>query len=676
MVPLAHAQSPEPANPRLTMLTPQMEPETAPSLEAPTLAAPSATQERPPQSSYLRLTASCNPTVAVRINTPSDSRTLSVDETVNCEIRLTGAGSIATGPISVTLWCPDDNGGQGPPDRFVFLDDEGNPSKGNQLHPALQLNAPFRFRIKGRYAGASKMNVRLGETYDSSRRDFSSTSLTVRDSRVVARIQYRDSDRVWRDWGGTRSVLKGLGQNLRLRALSSSPNGAWPRNFYPTWSSSSDDVRLRVDGDHTCVVEYQQISRSTSERDFKIVTAAAANSRQTAQAIVGEVGLQRVDFRGNTFISKDDGSGHYSYTEWKVGETPAPLCYYGGQTLEAQSYFWAEPEGFNISAVKVQGQAIGVVRGQRVSLNPRFTFPARALNSDNDDVFYPLTATTKKERTRSGIMREVPTPMDTSSNVFDPLQISWQVKTLGSWSQIAYTTNKLYRTWKQPVAGTALYHTVLDVACRNARGLNRANTISDRIWHGVFKDRVVPAADGQPTSGMTYWGTYTTNGPGCFFTSDLVKHKDGRCGAWQRFFQDVLKAQGSEVYNGFFGVTLWPPAPPTYCTSILSREGNYVGTYRNNNEGYIFLNALDVPATAPAQGGIPGQHWFNNHAVVKKNSFVYDPSYGRLSDNQLQWEGQSIARYVWLRSSITRGLYMEKEFPNVAGQQETRWNRD
>jgi hypothetical protein len=113
---------------------------------------------------------------------------------------------------------------------------------------------------------------------------------------------------------------------------------------------------------------------------------------------------------------------------------------------------------------------------------------------------------------------------------------------------------------------------------------------------------------------MLYWGTVAKNWNNAAEDPTslpfLLKHSDGRCGGWNGLFLSALLIAGeTRVVN----TSITPPA-----------AGEDVA----------------VPSNEAAQGGIPLQWHFANHAVStwmwqtksgKANQFnyvIYDPSYG------------------------------------------------
>ena len=194
-----------------------------------------------------------------------------------------------------------------------------------------------------------------------------------------------------------------------------------------------------------------------------------------------------------------------------------------------------------------------------------------------------------------------------------------------SWER-CYTEHELYLTWRQaPPQKTEVtfYETVLHIGCTNANGKSDDQQIVSSIW-GAFSQRNMTRKGSIVT--LTYYGdaalgiNYNINSQG---TKNLFRHDSGRCGDWSKFFIDIVKAQ--EISS---------------CEEIVIRPKKSNGLLVKN---WIFPQNQDYPtflypyrmANVRRGTGIPGQGlftpkaaWFDNHALVKYGSTVYDPSYG------------------------------------------------
>ncbi len=448
------------------------------------------------------------------------------------------------------------------------------------------------------------------------------------DPPTLAKIQIL-TDGNWYDVPGNKPLSRLKGTQARFRALQRSGRGYIP--ISATWYSSGGETS--TGSEYT--VNLNKTSRSID--DTKGVTAVATKTLSQT-IVVGEIGLDSVDFADNLHVVRDGGGDYPFQQEWQSGETPSPLCYVGGKRIKARAFFWVIPGGFDVRQIKVQGKATGTTPDDRA----QFTFPEQHLVHNGGAGLYPPTATT--------------TAMNTTCNIFDPLHISWQVSLNDKWQEVGASGNKLYRTLGEP---DCLIETALSIGCRNASGASSPILVGNGIWN-EFSDRVVKRVDGTPGTGMTYWGPKANvngNPAFCFSTEGLLKEGDARCGAWQDFMADTLRAQGKDVANGFSTVTINPPTPsgPNVGGPFTDRVKNPDGTfseveyynYYDGHTDYNFVPYIKVNTRA-SQGGKAGTDTFSNHALLQKGSTIYDPSYGRMSVNRSTYEKDSIEKFFWL----------------------------
>jgi hypothetical protein len=208
---------------------------------------------------------------------------------------------------------------------------------------------------------------------------------------------------------------------------------------------------------------------------------------------------------------------------------------------------------------------------------------------------------------------------------YNPLKIEWSyagVKDtatgkLTEFVEAGVTTNQLYVCWKTPDTENR-FHTVVHVACENAKGKTTAAEIVAGIW-SKFESRTVPRWN--ETAGMKYWGP---NALGNDTTALLVEHADGQCGAWANFFCDTLRVHSLSADN---------------CTVTY---GGYVPPYP---EGFVSAEHGIYIKPLEGQGGTPSENKFINHAVVKTSAVspnsVYDPSYGNKFDGSNMAEAEA-----------------------------------
>jgi hypothetical protein len=199
--------------------------------------------------------------------------------------------------------------------------------------------------------------------------------------------------------------------------------------------------------------------------------------------------------------------------------------------------------------------------------------------------------------------------------------------------------------------------TLFNLGCRNAKGLgSSAQAVVDAIYED-FTDRNVQRV--KPSTGnldglkMTYWGNPLLES---FDTLALLSNADGKCGAWARFFTDVLRSQGIDAEV----TSLKAPFPTSQLQAAIQTE------YPNWSGRYL-LNSLNQPVAYPAilvknwqitgkpfapidLNGVAAQGdqanpqaYFTDHAVVEYGNKLYDPSYGQNTfENRTAWEDASL----------------------------------
>jgi hypothetical protein len=207
---------------------------------------------------------------------------------------------------------------------------------------------------------------------------------------------------------------------------------------------------------------------------------------------------------------------------------------------------------------------------------------------------------------------------------YNPMKVEWAyaVKGRNDFVEAGQSTNQVYVVWKEPQTAY-LFHTVIDVACRNAAGGTIESNIVAGIW-GDFADQDVVGAD--RNDAMEYWGDFAKNhryDGMCLSVSDLVKYKDGKCGAWAGFLITVLAVHGVA----------------TAVESVITTDFSlFLGW--NGKE-------LVISESLSGQGGTEPLTKFLNHGVVRYGSKIYDPSYGGSYALELMWEDTSVDYLIY-----------------------------
>lgn len=383
----------------------------------------------------------------------------------------------------------------------------------------------------------------------------------------------------------------------------------------------------------------------------------------SGEVVAAELQLESVTFGGgNHTIYRDTGSqAAYPSPHWQKDRTEngqpfqSPVCYTRStqnstNKVSVSAIFSVTPEEAD-QVVKVKGVASSYIFG------PKDVTP------DDGTVTFPMTAANNS----------------LPNNIMpgDSFNITWYFSTddgenwklAGDNQAEASSANQLYVTLENPNVGK-LFHTVVDVACRNASGKSSAVDVVTSIWNNFSAPTLtVRAADGR---NMKYWGTEAYSNL-YFYTRDLVKHADGRCGAWAKFLVDVFGTHDISSTN----VMITPVVPPLEEVS----SNPPIGYIPSHNTSLMIVYPTHAGQSMPT----PTNNVFRNHAVVKipnMNKTIYDPSYGNFfaqtttAASELAWEDESIAGYVWewINPITEQVLRASSPVADIKGKKQTHFN--
>lgn len=340
--------------------------------------------------------------------------------------------------------------------------------------------------------------------------------------------------------------------------------------------------------------------------------------------------LDELTFGGpKSDVYRDTGSqGIYAPPHWKKGRTEQfPIAYKRNARMQVSGKFKTDPSTFT-GKIKIKGQAI---QGAFY-----FNFPETEVPFTNGEGIYPMTITS------GGQAGELPDTVE----IYNTLDIKWKAKPVDSTSagflDAGASANQVYVTLGGSQAPT-LFHTVADVACRNARGASQPGPTVAGIWND-FADRNVCRVDTVP---MAYWGG-GPNAPKVFSTAGLVFNANGRCEAWGHFFVDTLLTH--RIRDGTYSLIT--------TANILHWKG--IG---------ICIKPLLGGQSNPSPPSYP--YYFETHAVVKRTIervlSIYDPSYGTTSGTELGWEDTSVEKLVYKSIRTGKTIYID----DYKGIQET-----
>jgi hypothetical protein len=145
---------------------------------------------------------------------------------------------------------------------------------------------------------------------------------------------------------------------------------------------------------------------------------------------------------------------------------------------------------------------------------------------------------------------QLPFYVDFEPNIvraYKPFKIEWKAtfnpNDINSWKSVGISENPLYVLRKPKIGDAEYYHTSVDISCVGANGLGGGSDGEKNVVDGIFlefKDLDVKKV-GINQMAMTFWGI----GPSTSTSvRDFLRLKNGQCGAWARFFQDLLELHG------------------------------------------------------------------------------------------------------------------------------------
>lgn len=372
------------------------------------------------------------------------------------------------------------------------------------------------------------------------------------------------------------------------------------------------------------------IDHPANEADYKFTIFKAA--------------LKEVTFTGAGYhtVSKDDGTGAYGTPQWQDNSNPLngnadnpsdgdhkyPICYTRNTKVKATVKIVAEP-----AAAFAQGKISG-----STSYGISFSLADAAVNGN--------------EFTVTNI--ESASALPNTVKYYESFEIDWHLSPDGvNYCYAGTSKNQAYVTLGNPVEGITMFHTVVHIGCVKANGMTVDSKhytfeIISKIFE-EFEDRIVKRVDGTQ---LTYW---VGNDPPAT-TAGLLHDGDGRCGAWMRFFDDCLRAQG---ISGTQRLKITTKDLPNHNPPLFG-------------VGFLVKNM-------PGQGNNTPRRSFADHALLKyfEDGMVYehyyDPSYGKRYTSLLEWEDDAIES-LYYKDNVPPDPppgTPEYQQPNPAGTQET-----
>jgi hypothetical protein len=367
--------------------------------------------------------------------------------------------------------------------------------------------------------------------------------------------------------------------------------------------------------------------------------------------------LKEVHFAGlkNRKLRRDTDSMPFSAPHWQDNSSPPdgdaddpndrryPTAFIRDSEMEAKAIFLMNPAVTLGPEVRVQGDGPGA-----------FDFSGIAM----------LSASSLKTE-----FIHAAEPFENAVDFFDPFEISWTVSLDGghSWCHVATSSNPIYVILDEPELPThQRWHTLFRNSARDAEGATTQDEVLAGVWSD-FTDRVVMRADPDPASHPVQLTYYDSWNCGNFTTGSLLATGDGQCGAWARFFVDLLRAHGIDHPNEMIKLEYDNPAYPPPLAGLLVRDWSFApgggisgdldlpylnippvlvaDVIQNNTYVWRFAEVNDAPGV-PGQGTVNPASFFENHQLVRINGVYYDPSYGGSYGSLVELEGSAVAGYI------------------------------
>ncbi len=393
----------------------------------------------------------------------------------------------------------------------------------------------------------------------------------------------------------------------------------------------------------------------------------AQPSAQIQEVDFGETGKQATGGLQVTSDPKADGTTTQYGSAWKADRSKKdpqaelfaqdPLAYVGGaapSTLQIANLVFDIQAGAASLELFDPVIAIGQISGTGIADGTKVEVPVTVLSNRKELIMHGGNVTANK--------------------AFGPvtstrMTIAWSIKLSdGRTFQAGSSSNQLYVTFKAPHDTRPLYETVLaSGSIYNGGNPDTEPKMIENAWKS-FKNRKVNSIQaerkGDATTALTYYGNYVKAEP-IIRTKSLLSTQDGGYVAWSTFWIDVLEAQGvfrpgwifqiktepSDLEKWYMVVKEWAypelsKAGVQWPTVAGSKTLSGVNFWVNRTEeaGFTFVGAhgynwLNDPppqvtqdttskANLPGQGNPRPASLFDNHAVVKIDNELYDPSYG------------------------------------------------
>jgi len=160
---------------------------------------------------------------------------------------------------------------------------------------------------------------------------------------------------------------------------------------------------------------------------------------------------------------------------------------------------------------------------------------------------------------------------------FPIFQLDWEMSTNGgtNWLAVGSTRHTVYVTLKAP-EGIWWNETLFYIGCRYATNETDEKEMIKKVWNH-FKGLEVKRMDGMTLTYYKKWNNRVSD------TVGLLEQGDGECGAWAKFFLDVLKVQGFRTLGNLLKFT-----PVNLDHGFIVKNWKFHGSGKSGHPSYPY----------------------------------------------------------------------------------------
>ncbi|MBQ9461268.1 MAG: hypothetical protein IJU51_05040 [Clostridia bacterium] len=254
------------------------------------------------------------------------------------------------------------------------------------------------------------------------------------------------------------------------------------------------------------------------------------------------------------------------------------------------------------------------------------------------------------------------------------VRIRWKLIPIngGNTIEIGETKHKVYAIRGNATSVPIPYHTLVDLSCGAAKGLSTDSDVRNAVWEKVRSLHLIREDGG---NALKYYGPesseYVTNEPplptGWVYTTlGLIDHRDGWCGGWAEFMNDLMKVQGitSETVKLF---------PYSYSGVNDQNESvNIQGGWCSYPGGQSLVGIKQLPDAFQGHDSSASSQQFFNHSINKINNAYYDATSGNGPYASIADYASKNLQLVYVEGGVVKTITGDKlagvEFENQRNQ--------